>query len=84
MVWKLIRITIELIIYVSQDLFINLHGPSPSRAYCIFGQLTNSKVLRKLPILDSYNGSDWKLYTIAVLVNLAKMQHTHDGEEPDF
>ena len=77
MVWKLIRITIELIIYVSQDLFINLHGPSPSRAYCIFGQLTNSKVLRKLPILDSYNGSDWKLYTIATRANFVFDQSEH-------
>jgi hypothetical protein len=30
-------------------------GPSPSRAYCIFTQLTNSNVLGKSPICDSNN-----------------------------
>ena len=29
--------------------------PSPSRAYCIFTELTNSNVLGKLPIHDSNN-----------------------------
>jgi hypothetical protein len=37
---KLIRITIELIIYVSQRLFLNL-VLSPSRVYCIFAKSTN-------------------------------------------
>ena len=30
-------------------------GPSPSRVYCIFAQLTNGNVLGKLPIRDSNN-----------------------------
>jgi hypothetical protein len=50
-------------------------GPSPSRAYCIFAQLTNSNVLGKLPIRDSNNRVNWKL----LLVDL-KIQYTRDGE----
>jgi hypothetical protein len=41
----------------SQRLFINnKYGPSPSRAYCIFAQLTNSNVLGKLTIRDTNKG----------------------------
>jgi hypothetical protein len=46
---------------------------------CIFAQLTNSIVLGKLPIRDSNNRVNWKL----LLVDLAKIQHTRDGEGPD-
>ena len=52
--------------------------PSPSRAYCIFAQLTNSNVLGKLPIRDSNNRINWKL----LLVELAQIQHTRDNERP--
>jgi hypothetical protein len=51
-------------------------GPSPSRVYCIFAQLTNSNVLGKLPIRDSNNKEISKL----LLVDLAKIQCTRDGE----
>jgi hypothetical protein len=60
-------------------MFIHKSGPSPSRAYCIFAQLTNSNVLGKSPIRDSNNRVNWKF----VLVNLAKIQYTRDGEGPD-
>ena len=76
MVWKLIRITVYFIIYVSQRLFINL-VLSPSRAYCIFTQLTNSNVLGKLPVRDLNNRINWKLLLVD---NLAKVQYTRDGE----
>jgi hypothetical protein len=33
--------------YVSERLFLK-SGPSPSRVYCIFAQLTNSNVLGKV------------------------------------
>ena len=56
--------------------------PSPSRAYCIFAQLTNySNVLGKLLIRDSNNN---KVYWKLLLVNLAKLQYTRDGEGPDL
>jgi hypothetical protein len=74
---KFIRITI---IYVSQRLFILKSGPSPSRAYCIFSQLTNSNVLGKLPIHDSNNRVNWKW----LLVDLAKIQYIRDGETTIF
>ena len=57
---------------------IHKSGPSPSRACCIFAQLTNSNVLGKLRIRDSNNRINWKL----LLVDLAKMQYTRDGEGP--
>jgi hypothetical protein len=60
--------------------FIHKYGPSPSRVYCIFAQLTNNNVLGKLPIRDSNNRVNWKL----LLVDLAKIQYTRDGEEPDL
>jgi hypothetical protein len=60
--------------------FIHKSGLSPSRAYCIFAQLTNSNVLGKLPIRDSNNSVNWKL----LLVDLAKIQYIRDGEGPDL
>jgi hypothetical protein len=36
-------------------MFIQKCGPSSSRAYCIFAQLTNSKVLGKLVTRDLNN-----------------------------
>ena len=80
MVWKLIRITICLIIYVSQRLFINLVVHRHVRIAGIFAQLTNSNVLGKLPIHDSNNRVNWKL----LLVDLAKIQYARDGERPDL
>jgi hypothetical protein len=55
--------------------------PSPSRACCIFAQLTNCNVLGKLLIRDSNNN---KVYWKLRLVNLAKIQYTRDGEGPDL
>jgi hypothetical protein len=60
--------------------FIHKSGPSPSRVYCIFAQLTNSNVLGKLPIRDSNNRVNWEL----LLVDLAKIQHARDGKGPDL
>ena len=60
--------------------FIHKSGPSPSRAYCIFAQLTNSNVSGKLPIRDSNNRGNWKL----LLVDLARIQYARDGEGPDL
>ena len=40
MVWKLVRISIELIIYVEPS-FMQVCAPQLSRAHCIFAQLTN-------------------------------------------
>jgi hypothetical protein len=57
-----------------------MSGPSPSRVYCIFAQLTNSNVLGMLPIRDSNNRVNWKL----LLVDMAKIQYTRDGEGPDL
>ena len=57
MVWKLIQST-----------FIHKSGRSPSRAYCIFAQLTNINVLGKLPIRDSNNRVNREM----LLVDLAK------------
>ena len=37
------------------NVFIHKSGRLPSRAYCIFAQLTNSNVLGKLPIRNSNN-----------------------------
>jgi hypothetical protein len=51
-------------------------GPSQSRAYCIFAQLTNSNVLGKLPIHDSNNRVNWEL----LLVVLAKILYARDGD----
>jgi hypothetical protein len=62
-------------------MLVNVYsGPSPSRVYCIFAQLTNSNVLGKLHIRDSNNRENWKL----LLVDLAKIQYTSDGERPDL
>jgi hypothetical protein len=61
--------------YLCYSTFIHKSGPSPSHVYCIFAQLTNSDVLGKLPIRDY-----WKL----LLVDLAKIQYTRDGEVPDL
>jgi hypothetical protein len=60
---KHIRITIWLIIYVSQRLFITLvlHR-HVSRVYCIFAKLTNSNVLGKLSIRDSNNSEIGNCY----------------------
>ena len=49
--------------------FIHKSGPSPSRVYSIFAQLTNSNVLGKLPIRDSNTkeiaiGGFWQKYNI--------------------
>jgi hypothetical protein len=59
---------------------IHKSGRSPSRVYCILAQLTNSNVLGKLLIRDSNNRVNWKL----LLVDLAKIQYTRDGERPDL
>ena len=53
-------------------------GRSPSRAYCIFVQLTNSNASGKLPICDSNN----RVNSNFLLVDLARIQYTRDGEEP--
>ena len=45
--------------YLCWSTFIHKSDPSPSRAYCIFAQLTNSNVLEKLPIRDSNNRVNW-------------------------
>ena len=45
-----------------------------------FTQLTNSNVLGMLPIRDSNNRVNWKL----LLVDMAKIQYTRDGEGPDL
>ena len=42
--------------------FIHKSGPSQSRAYCIFAQLTNSNVLGNLPIRDSNNRETGNCY----------------------
>jgi hypothetical protein len=52
---------------------IHKSGLSPSRAYCIFAQLTNSNVLGKLPIRDSNNRGNcywwiWQKYNTHVTV----------------
>jgi hypothetical protein len=74
---KLVRITICL----CYSTFIHKSGPSPSRVYCMFTQLTNSNVLGKLPIRDSNNRVNWKL----LLVDLAKNTiRTCDGEGADL
>ena len=60
----------------SQRLFINL---VLHRHVCIvfFAQLTNSNVLGKLPIRDAN-----KVNSKLLLVDLAKIQYTRDGEGP--
>jgi hypothetical protein len=54
---------------------IHKSGPSPSRVYCIFAQLTNSNVLGKLPIRDSNNRE-------IGIGGFGKIQYTRDGEGP--
>jgi hypothetical protein len=46
----------------------------------VFYFCPNSNVLGKLPIRDSNNRENWKL----LLVDLAKIQYTRDGEGPDL
>jgi hypothetical protein len=47
-----------------KSIFFHKSGPSPSRVYCIFAELTNSNVLGKLPIRDSNNRVNWKLLLV--------------------
>ena len=56
-------------------MFVHKTGPSQSRVYRTFSQLTNSNVLGKLPTHDLNNRENWKL----LLVDLAKIQYTRDG-----
>ena len=60
------------------NVFIHKSSRSTSHVYCIFAQLTNSNVLSMLA--DSNNRVNWKL----LLVDLAKIQYTCDGEGPDL
>jgi hypothetical protein len=60
------------------NVYSDKSGRSPSRAYCIFAQLTNGNVFGKLPIRDSNNRVNWML----LLVDMAKIQYTRDGERP--
>ena len=47
MVWKLVRNSIELIIYVEPS-FMQVCALQLSRAYCVFAQLANNNVWKRL------------------------------------